>query len=777
MRIVRTDNRYFVGFYGTADANSRDNRGVQIAGRTSSKALWLGLALILLPAVLVIGLEIYQLARNVPRLSESQALVDHTIEAMTTAQALGTALRDAERGQRGFLITGDEAYLDPYRSGVRQVPALFAKLKQLTADNPDQQRRWPDFEHQITVKLTELQQTIDIRQKQGFDAARKIIEGGVGEDSMRSIDDLLDEAVAAERILLRKRQALGDEAEHATALVSIVGIAFAVAAIALGCFVVTNGFRRLLRSEEALHQSESRFRLMVSGIKDYALFMLDPDGRVVSWNEGAARMKGYKPEEILGRHFSCFYTDEEARAGAPERLLEEAVAEGSAAAEGWRARKDGSLFWASVLITAIRDDNGKLQGFAKLTRDTTERVEAEAVLARETEERERAEEILRQSQKMEVLGQLTGGIAHDFNNMLAVVTGSLEILQLRLQSDDPNIRDPIRMAMEGADRSAALTQRLLAFSRRQPLEPKPIDANKLVSGMSNLLHRALGEGISIETVLSAGLWTVFADVNQLESALLNLAVNARDAMPNGGKLTIETANAYLDEAYAAAHIEVTEGQYVMLAVTDTGVGMSEETIEKVFEPFFTTKAAGHGTGLGLSQVYGFVKQSEGHAKIYSELSEGTTVKLYLPRFANDSTDTRDPPRSEPASASERSETILLVEDNELLLASTTEMLQRHGYRVLTAADGSTALHTLEVEKDIQLLFTDVGLPGGLNGRQLADAARQLRPDLKVLFTTGYTRNAIIHQGRLDPGVELIAKPFTYAALLAKIRRVMGEEVA
>ena len=418
-----------------------------------------------------------------------------------------------------------------------------------------------------------------------------------------------------------------------------------------------------------------------------------------------------------------------------------------------------------------------MQGFAKLTRDTTERVEAEAALARETEERERAEEILRQSQKMEVLGQLTGGIAHDFNNMLAVVTGSLEILQLRLQSDDPNIRDPIRMAMEGADRSAALTQRLLAFSRRQPLEPKPIDANKLVSGMSNLLHRALGEGISIETVLSAGLWTVFADVNQLESALLNLAVNARDAMPNGGKLTIETANAYLDEAYAAAHIEVTEGQYVMLAVTDTGVGMSEETIEKVFEPFFTTKAAGHGTGLGLSQVYGFVKQSEGHVKIYSEPSEGTTVKLYLPRFANDSTDTRDPPRSEPASASERSETILLVEDNELLLASTTEMLQRHGYRVLTAADGSTALHTLEVAKDIQLLFTDVGLPGGLNGRQLADAARQLRPDLKVLFTTGYTRNAIIHQGRLDPGVELIAKPFTYAALLAKIRRVMGEQVA
>jgi CheY-like chemotaxis protein len=320
-----------------------------------------------------------------------------------------------------------------------------------------------------------------------------------------------------------------------------------------------------------------------------------------------------------------------------------------------------------------------------------------------------------------------------------------------------------------------LTHRLLAFARRQPLEPKPIDANKLVSRMSNLLHRTFGESISLETVLAAGLWAVSADVNQLENALLNLALNARDAMPDGGKFTIKTGNVHLDETYAAAHVEVTAGQYVMIALTDTGGGMSRELIDRVFEPFFTTKASGQGTGLGLSQVYGFVKQSLGHIKIYSEPGEGTTVRLYLPRFAGESVE--EPVGPAPAAAQTRSETILVVEDNELLRAVTAEILEQHGYGVLLAADGATALQLLgSSEQAIQLLFTDVGLPGGLNGRQLADEARRLQPDLKVLFTTGYARNAIIHQGRLDPGVEFIAKPFNYAALVAKIQQVIGKEV-
>jgi PAS domain S-box-containing protein len=745
------------------------------SGYTSSKALWQGLALILVPALVLVGLQIYQLARNVPELRRSQDLVAHTIEVITATQALERAIQDAERGQRGFLITGNAAYLDPYSKGVRAIPELLARLKQLTADNPEQQRRWPLLEHQINVKLDELKRTIDARQYQGFDAARQIVETDVGAGAMRRIDQLADAAVAAEYSLLRNRQALGDEAERTTAKISLIGVVVALLVIILGGFVVATSFQRISRSQHQLRDSEERFRLMVSGIKDYAIFMLDPEGRVASWNQGAEHIKGYRSEEIVGRHFSCFYRDDDRRSCKPDRMLQAAIAEGSVSEEGWRVRKDGSEFWASVLITAIRDDQGNLRGFATLIRDITERMEAEAALARETAERETAEAMLRQSQKMEVLGQLTGGMAHDFNNMLGVIIGNLEILQQRLASDDEKIQNPIQAALQGAERSAALTHSLLAFARQQPLEPRTVDVNRLVSAMSGVLNRTLGESIAIETVLAAGLWTVTADINQLESAMLNLAVNARDAMPNGGKLTIETANSYLDEAYASAHVEVTPGQYVMLAVTDTGIGMSEETIDEAFEPFFTTKEAGEGTGLGLSQVYGFVKQSNGHIKIYSELGEGTTVKLYLPRSAGDSVGVGEGIGSPATAAQSRSETILVVEDNELLLASVATMLREQGYRVLTVSNASTALEVLASE-DIDLLFTDVRLPGRLDGRQLADEGRRLCPDLKVLFTTGYTRNAIIHQGRLDPGVEMIGKPFTYAALIVKVQRVLSQAV-
>ena len=737
-------------------------------------ALWRGLALVLVPAVVLVGLEIYQIVRTVPELRRSQDLVARTIDVITTAQSLQLAIQDAERGQRGFLITGDAAYLDPYRSGLERVPAILSKLKQLTADNPEQQRRWPNLESQIDIKLAELKRTVDARQTDGFDAARKIVETNVGTNSMRAIAQLIEAAITAEKNLLKDRHALGDTAEHTTAIVSLTGGAFAFTLMVTGAILVFASFRRISSSEAALSESEQRFRLMVSGIEDYAIFMIDPEGRVINWNRGAERMKGYRSEEIVGRHFSCFYRSEDIESGVPVRLLETAIGNGSASAEGWRVRKDGSRFWASVLITAIRDEGGDLQGFAKLTHDLTDRVEAEAALVREREERESAEEILRQSQKMEALGQLTGGIAHDFNNMLGVIIGNLEILQRRLESDDPRVGERIEAALQGADRAAALTQQLLAFSRRQPLEPRSIDVNRLVSGMSNLLHRTLGESIAIETVSAAGLWAVYADVNQLENALLNLAVNARDAMPNGGKITIETGNVHLDEAYAAAHAEVTAGQYVMVAVTDTGAGMSKDTIDKAFEPFFTTKEAGHGTGLGLSQVYGFVKQSAGHMKIYSELNQGTTVKLYLPRLAGDGVDIRDVTGRQPVPAEPRAETILVVEDNELLLMPVAEVLQEQGYRVLTATDGATALHVLEKEPDVRLVFTDVGLPGTLNGRQLADEAQRQHPGLLVLFTTGYARNAIIHQGRLDPGVEFIAKPFTFAGLIAKIRGVLGE---
>jgi PAS domain S-box-containing protein len=513
-----------------------------------------------------------------------------------------------------------------------------------------------------------------------------------------------------------------------------------------------------------LQESEQRFRLLVDSVVDYAIFMLDRDGYVTSWNPGAQRIKGYAADEIIGQHFSRFYTEEERRNGVPQSVLARAAETGKFEGEGWRVRKDGSRFWANVLVDAIVGPDGEVIGFAKVTRDLTEKRNVEAQL--------------RQSQKMEAIGQLTGGIAHDFNNLLQVVIGSLEGLQRRVGSFEqlPLGADMKRFAdnaLRGAERAANLTRRLLAFSRRQALDAKPTDASKLVAGMSDLLRRTLGEAISIETVNAAELWRISVDANQLESALLNLAVNARDAMPGGGKLTIETANCVLDALYVSRFEGLEAGPYVMIAVSDTGVGMAKDVLERAMEPFFTTKDVGHGTGLGLSQVYGFVKQSGGHVRIYSEVGEGTTVKLYLPRLAGEGACDEHPDRR-PVPASRIGETILVVEDDESVRTATSDMLRELGYRVVMAEDGPSALRLVGERPEIRLLFTDVGLPGGMNGRQLADAVRTTRPELPVLFTTGYARNAIVHHGRLDPGIHLLSKPFTYAELADKLSRMLAE---
>ncbi|HZK90918.1 MAG TPA: ATP-binding protein [Stellaceae bacterium] len=403
-------------------------------------------------------------------------------------------------------------------------------------------------------------------------------------------------------------------------------------------------------------------------------------------------------------------------------------------------------------------------------------VELEAQIA----EREKAEEALRQAQKMEAIGQLTGGVAHDFNNILQVVLGNLGNVERQLQRSretDTRLVRGIRAAIRASERAAVLTGQLLAFSRRQPLAPRPVDVNKLIGGMSDLLHRTLGEAIEVETVLGGRLWQTLADANQLESAILNLAVNARDAMPSGGKLTVETANAYLDEAYAASEEDVRAGQFVIVAVSDTGTGMTPEVIRKAFDPFFTTKDIGQGTGLGLSQVYGFIKQSGGHAKIYSEIGDGTTIKLYLPRLLGVGAAAEEEPSGERSRLRGGTEIILVVEDESDVRNFVVDMLRELGYQVIEAADGAAAFAAIEARPDINLLFTDVGLPGSFNGRQLADQVMQLRPGLKILYTTGYARNAIVHQGRLDPGVELINKPFTYAALAARIRAILDSEGA
>ena len=409
---------------------------------------------------------------------------------------------------------------------------------------------------------------------------------------------------------------------------------------------------------------------------------------------------------------------------------------------------------------------------AKVAERTAELKTANERLVAEAAERERMSEALRQAQKMEAIGQLTGGVAHDFNNLLTIILGNLETLQRQLGqgSDRARLERPVENALRGARRAASLTQSLLAFARRQPLEPKPTDVNRLVLAMSDLLGRTLGEHIQVTTALAGDLWRASADPNQLEAAILNLAVNARDAMPNGGDLVIETANVHLDKSQAPLQPDFVPGNYVVVAVTDSGGGMTREVMSRAFDPFFTTKDVGHATGLGLSQVYGFVKQSGGHVKINSDVGKGTTVKLYLPRTDGAAAEAATGPRSAPATA--HSEIVLVVEDDEDVRAYTTDVLRELGYRVLQAPNGQQGLDLLMREPGVRLLFTDIGLPGGMNGRRLAEEARRRRPELRVLFTTGYASDALVHDGRLDAGVQLIAKPFTYPALAAKLREVL-----
>ena len=535
----------------------------------------------------------------------------------------------------------------------------------------------------------------------------------------------------------------------------------------VGFAKITRDITEREQARQQLIESEERFRRLVDAVVDYAIFRLDANGIVMTWNPGAQRIKGYSADEIIGRHFSCFYNEDDRAAGVPAAALEMAAREGSYDAEGWRIRKDGSKFWALVVIDPIRNERGELIGFAKVTRDITERMEAQRAL-RATQEK------LATSQKMEAVGQLSGGIAHDFNNLLMIVLGNLETAQRHAKaSREPNLQRSLASAMRGAQRAAALTSRLLAFSRRQPLDPKPLDANKFLAGVADFLQRSLGETIEVQTVGAAGLWQIEADPNQLEAALVNLTINARDAMPEGGKVTIEATNTFADEDYARANPELAPGQYVLICVSDTGSGMPPDVLSRAFEPFFTTKEMGQGTGLGLSQVYGFVKQSGGHIKIYSEVAQGTTVKIYLPRYTR-RVEEEEEVEPNVLGRGEQGEVILIVEDDNDLRSYLSEVLRGLGYRVVAAANAGAALPILQQESArIDLLLTDVVMPG-MNGREFGRRAQEIRPSLRVLYMTGYSRNAVVHHGRLDEGVELLQKPITQTHLATRIRDILDQ---
>jgi len=485
----------------------------------------------------------------------------------------------------------------------------------------------------------------------------------------------------------------------------------------------------------------------------------DAHGYITDVNPSWTEKLGWSREETLGRRSTDFMVDDES--GWHKRV---STLRGGAPLLDYRTTlrtKNGdhrTIQWTTV------PENDTFYGFG---RDVTAELEAAAALAD-------AEAALRQSQKMEAVGQLTGGIAHDFNNLLQGITGSLEIVQRRVAQGRLDELDRfISGASTAANRAAALTHRLLAFSRRQPLDPKPVRSNALVSSMEDLLRRTIGERIELELVLAGGLWVTKCDPNQLESAILNLAINARDAMPDGGKLIIETCNAHLDRAYVARQRGVRPGQYVCLCVSDTGIGMSQDTISKAFEPFFTTKPIGQGTGLGLSMIYGFAQQSEGYAKIYSELGQGTTFKLYLPRYRGGAAEEEEPTSPSAMQQAEEGEVVLVVEDEAVVRGLILEELHELGYAALEAVDGASGLEMLRSKRRIDLLITDIGLPG-LNGRQLADAARELRPSLKILFMTGYAENAALASGFLEPGMEMITKPFAMEALATRIRSMLTE---
>ena len=514
------------------------------------------------------------------------------------------------------------------------------------------------------------------------------------------------------------------------------------------------------RAEAGLRASQERFRLLTEGVRDYAIMMLDPLGHIVSWNSGAERLTGFRADEATRVHFSRLFAEEDGAGDGPSTILEHAAKHGRYEAEGWRLRKNGSRFWASVAVTALYDPEHNVVGYAKIVRDLTERREAEAALRR-------SEDHLRQAQKMEGIGRLAGGIAHDFNNLLTAIQGHAQFLLEDLPADSTPHADAEEIK-RAADRAAALTRQLLAFSRKQVLQPQLLDMNLVIRDMQKLLRRVIREDIELITSLDDDVWPVLADAGQMEQIVMNLAVNARDAMPGGGTLTIRTTNAALESTTGYAGLVVRPGEYVQVTVSDTGVGMDRETQTKVFEPFFTTKPEGQGTGLGLATVYGIVKQCGGTISLYSEPGRGTTFKILIPR-ASEQASAAKPAAGEMARGWEA---VLIVEDDDAVRGLASKTLQDRGYSVLEAEGADEALRlAAEYDGPIDLVVTDIILPD-MSGRRLAESLRSNHPGVRFLFMSGFTANDVVRQGLIEAGSEFLEKPFGPEKLSGRVREVL-----
>lgn len=719
---------------------------------TRANVLILGVLLAILALVGAMTWERLNASRDARQLSQ------HSYDVLGTLKDLAIALRDAETGQRGYVLTGKDEYLAPYDAARDRIGVLQGEMQKLTSDNPVQQRRLRDLAPVIQHKLEELAQTVQARRDSGLETALRIVNADTGRAYMRDAEASLAAMLADEEKLLAERVAQNDARAGWVRWMVIGSSGLAILVLLAAARLLNQAWSRSHKAEIAQGNLVLRLRTTLDSLSQ-GVGVFGSDRKLKNWNHCFQVLLDLPKAMVRPGTAYAAFVEHTAEPGRPSLETEDQIRHGS--------RNLGE----AVTYERERADNHHLEirrtpmpdgGFVLTITDMTKRAQAEGVL--------------REAQKMQAIGQLTGGIAHDFNNLLQVILGNLEFVRAKL-GDDPKMQQRIERAAWAAQRGATLTGQLLAFARKQPLAPAAIDLAATMPDLVPLLRRTLGEHIDVRYVETAGLWPAMADPAQLESAVLNLALNARDAMPGGGRLTIELGNKVLDEAYARDHIEVAQGDYAMLAVSDTGHGMTPDVVKRVFEPFFTTKPDGKGTGLGLAMVFGFVKQSGGHVKIYSESGQGTTVKIYLPR-ATKAVSVVATRTSAPIDLPRGSATVLVVEDEAAVREIACAILSDLGYRVLEAADGEEGLRMFGLHaSQVDLLLTDVVLPGKVRGRELSESIAAIRPEVKVIFMSGYTENSIVHHGRLDDGVHLIGKPFKREQLARKVAEVLGSPAA